>query len=43
MENSSRNDRVRNEKVLHAVKEDRNVLQTMETRKATVLVIQTEF
>jgi hypothetical protein len=39
MENSTWNDRVRNEEVLDAVKEDRTILQTMEIRKATGLVI----
>ena len=31
-------DRVRNEKVLHRVKEERNILRTIKRRKALVLV-----
>jgi hypothetical protein len=34
MENISRTDRVRNEEVLHRVKEERNILHTIKIRKA---------
>ena len=38
MENSNWNDRVRNEGVLHAFKEEKSIPQTTKIRKATGLV-----
>ena len=38
MEKISWTDRVRNEKVLHRVKEERNIINTIKRRKTIVLV-----
>jgi hypothetical protein len=38
MEKISWTDRVRNEEVLHRIKEERNILHTIKRRKATGLV-----